>query len=236
MSNLLAVTNATICTRHFTKTRKVTKRFYFSPTPLTRPATKQSASEVHYAELALAIPHDDTGGKTHLNNHLNKLPPPPAYNYFDEPTIYAQIDHGGSFKTVGPHPPAHPSAHTGSTGSTGSSYPLISPVSQHHHHPLTLQLQQDATQPASSHNQHHAPHTPHTPTTASLLQLSQPLGQHPGGAAAVLAHSPLQQQHALPQSPSLSLPCVNGTGSKQYLREIVTVRTPLAFSQQESCV
>ncbi|XP_041761361.1 hemicentin-1 isoform X1 [Anopheles merus] len=204
-----------------------------------------SASEVHYAELALAIPHDDTGGKTHLNNHLNKLPPPPAYNYFDEPTIYAQIDHGGSFGKGVPPPPPPTQSHPGSTlagvGSTGSSsFPLISPVSQqqhhhHHHHPLTLQLQQDATQPAPPHNQHHAPHTPHTPTTASLLQLSQPLGQHPG---AVLAHSPLQLSHALPQSPSASLPSANGGGggSKQYLREIVTVRTPLAFSQQESCV
>uniref|UniRef100_A0A182KDG9 Uncharacterized protein n=1 Tax=Anopheles christyi TaxID=43041 RepID=A0A182KDG9_9DIPT len=204
-------------------------------------STEQSANEVHYAELALAIPHDDTGGKTHLNNHLNKLPPPPAYNYFDEPTIYAQIDHGGSFKTVVPPPSSHPSSTlaVGSIGSAGNSFPLISPVSQqqqqHHHHPLTLQLQQDATQPASSLNQHHAPHTPHTPTTASLLQLSQPLGQHQG--AAVLAHSPLQLSHTLPQSPSTSLPCANGSGSgKQYLREIVTVRTPLAFSQQESCV
>uniref|UniRef100_A0A182VQT6 Uncharacterized protein n=1 Tax=Anopheles minimus TaxID=112268 RepID=A0A182VQT6_9DIPT len=193
-----------------------------------------SANEVHYAELALAIPHDDTSGKNHLNNHLNKLPPPPAYNYFDEPTIYAQIDHGGSFKTVGP--PPHPSATIpSSVGSSAAanSFPLISPVSQqqqHHHHPLTLQLQQDATQPASSHH-HHAPHTPHTPTTASLLQLSQPLAQHHG---AVLAHSPLQLPHNLPQSPSI--PTANGNGSKQYLREIVTVRTPLAFSQQESCV
>ncbi|XP_049286436.1 hemicentin-1 isoform X1 [Anopheles funestus] len=194
-----------------------------------------SANEVHYAELALAIPHDDTSGKNHLNNHLNKLPPPPAYNYFDEPTIYAQIDHGGSFKTVGPPPHPHPSATIPSSvgaSTTGNSFPLISPVSQqqHHHHPLTLQLQQDATQPASSHH-HHAPHTPHTPTTASLLQLSQPLSQHQG---AVLAHSPLQLPHNLPQSPSI--PTANGNGSKQYLREIVTVRTPLAFSQQESCV
>uniref|UniRef100_A0A182N4Z6 Uncharacterized protein n=1 Tax=Anopheles dirus TaxID=7168 RepID=A0A182N4Z6_9DIPT len=195
------------------------------------------SNEVHYAELALAIPHDDTSGKTHLNNHLNKLPPPPAYNYFDEPTIYAQIDHGGSFKTVGP-PPPHPAV---GASAAGNSFPLISPVSQqqhqqqqqHHHHPLTLQLQQDATQPAASH-QHHAPHTPHTPTTASLLQLSQPLAQHHPGAG--LAHSPLQLPHPLPQSPSVP-PAINGSnGSKQYLREIVTVRTPLAFSQQESCV
>ncbi|KFB40641.1 AGAP001824-PA-like protein [Anopheles sinensis] len=200
------------------------------------------SNEVHYAELALAIPHDDNSGKTHLNNHLNKLPPPPAYNYFDEPTIYAQIDHGGSFKPTSGGPPGAP----GGPSATASSFPLISPVSQHSHpphhphshpasghSPLTLPLTQpDGTAAAVAHQQHQhhqqhhlvqpppAQHTPHSPTTASLLQLSQPL-QPP-------QHSPLQ----LP-SPSLQ---PGSNGSKQYLREIVTVRTPLAFSQQESCV
>ncbi|XP_058117922.1 hemicentin-1 [Anopheles ziemanni] len=203
-----------------------------------------SANEVHYAELALAIPHDDNSGKNHLNNHLNKLPPPPAYNYFDEPTIYAQIDHGGSYKPTTGGPPGAP----GGPSATVSSFPLISPVSQHSHlphhphphpgsghSPLTLPLTQpDGTAAAAAaahqqhqhHQQHHhvqpppAQHTPHSPTTASLLQLAQPL-QPP-------QHSPLQ----LP-SPSLQ---PGSNGSKQYLREIVTVRTPLAFSQQESCV
>uniref|UniRef100_A0A182J2A3 Uncharacterized protein n=1 Tax=Anopheles atroparvus TaxID=41427 RepID=A0A182J2A3_ANOAO len=206
-----------------------------------------SANEVHYAELALAIPHDDNSSKNHLNNHLNKLPPPPAYNYFDEPTIYAQIDHGGSFKPSagGATAPGGPSAAVG-------SFPLISPVSQHshapHHHPsqppLTLALQSDGTAtpppppPLSHHHpqhQHHhvqppppAQHTPHSPTTASLLQLTQPLPQHP----LPQQHSPL----APLQLPSPSLQSASNGGGKQYLREIVTVRTPLAFSQQESCV
>ncbi|XP_038121760.1 synaptogenesis protein syg-2 [Culex quinquefasciatus] len=151
-----------------------------------------SSNEVHYAELALAIPHDDNSNKNHLN-HLKKLPPPPAYNYFDEPTIYAQIDHGGStnFKT---------SAAT-------SPYPLISPVTQPVAIPpvlnqsqLTLQLQQQQQQQQQ-----------HTPTT--LLQNHQ-------------QHTPTSLQHPQQQP----------NNNKQYLREIVTVRTPLAFSQQESCV
>ncbi|XP_052863238.1 contactin-4 [Anopheles cruzii] len=185
------------------------------------------ANEVHYAELALAIPasHDESSNKTtHLNNHLNKLPPPPAYNYFDEPTIYAQIDHGGSFKGGAP-----PGAGAGVPGAA-SSFPLISPVSQHsqsHHQrqhlsqsPLTLQLQQpDATPQHHHHHNQHQQHTPHTPTTAALLQLQQQLQPAPA---------------PLLQSPSLQPP--SHSNSKQYLREIVTVRTPLAFSQQESCV
>ncbi|XP_065081716.1 synaptogenesis protein syg-2 [Ochlerotatus camptorhynchus] len=173
-----------------------------------------SSNEVHYAELALAIPHDDSSNKNHLN-HLKKLPPPPAYNYFDEPTIYAQIDHGGSnYKT------------------STSPFPLISPVSQQqgptqqqqqqqslNQSQLTLQLQQQLPTDHHSHSQQHTPtslqnhHQQHTPT--SLQQPPPQLQLH---------QQQQQQQQQLPNN------------NKQYLREIVTVRTPLAFSQQESCV
>lgn len=200
---------------------------------------------MHYAELALAIPpssHDDASNKNHLNNHLNKLPPPPAYNYFDEPTIYAQIDHGGSYKAPpGPGGPAGPPSSV--TGGGVGSYPLISPVSQQslsqrQQSPLTLQLQQDSTQQHHHHmqqQQQQQPHTPHTPTTAALLQLQHPIQPLPPPTS-TLQHSP----HSVPlplQSPSLSTTATSTNGSsKQYLREIVTTRTPLAFSQQESCV
>lgn len=179
--------------------------------------TPQPSNEVHYAELALAIPHDDNSNKNHLN-HLKKLPPPPAYNYFDEPTIYAQIDHGGTnYKT-----------------SSTSPFPLISPVSQQQQQQqpttplqlqslnqsqLTLQLPTDHHSSSGSSHSQQQQHTPtslqnHTPT--SLQQ------QH-------------HQMHQAPPPPApqpLQLP----NNNKQYLREIVTVRTPLAFSQQESCV
>ncbi|XP_035783692.1 hemicentin-1-like [Anopheles albimanus] len=200
-----------------------------------------AANEVHYAELALAIPpssHDDASNK----NHLNKLPPPPAYNYFDEPTIYAQIDHGGSYKAPpGPGGPVGPPSSV--TGGGVGSYPLISPVSQQslsqrQQSPLTLQLQQDSTQQHHHHmqqQQQQQPHTPHTPTTAALLQLQHPIQPLPPPTS-TLQHSP----HSVPlplQSPSLSTTATSTNGSsKQYLREIVTTRTPLAFSQQESCV
>ncbi|XP_055546897.1 synaptogenesis protein syg-2 isoform X2 [Wyeomyia smithii] len=175
-----------------------------------------SSNEVHYAELALAIPHDDNSNKNHLN-HLKKLPPPPAYNYFDEPTIYAQIDHGSGFKTT-----------------STSAFPLISPASQVPAQPvlnqsqLTLQLQhQDhQSQQQQQQQQQHTPaslpnhHQQTTPT--SLQQLHQ------------LHHQQQQQQQQQPQQQQQQQQLPNN--NKQYLREIVTVRTPLAFSQQESCV
>lgn len=51
------------------------------------------SNDVQYAELALQMPKEDI--KNQMNhNHIKKPPPPPAYTaYFDDPTIYAQIDH-----------------------------------------------------------------------------------------------------------------------------------------------
>ena len=48
---------------------------------------------MQYAELALQMPKEEM--KNQMNhNHIKKPPPPPAYTaYFDDPTIYAQIDH-----------------------------------------------------------------------------------------------------------------------------------------------
>ena len=50
-------------------------------------------NDVQYAELALQMPKEEM--KNQMNhNHIKKPPPPPAYTaYFDDPTIYAQIDH-----------------------------------------------------------------------------------------------------------------------------------------------
>lgn len=102
---------------------------------------QQQHDEVHYAELALVIPKMDKQQQQHKNSStLPHSKKPPAYNYFDEPTIYAQIDH---YKTA-----------------TSPFPPLISPVSQ--------------------------------------------------------------QSTLYPTKP--------------FLREIVTIRTPLVFAQQESCV
>lgn len=140
---------------------------------------------MHYAELALQLPND--GNQILMNNlttaqqqqqhqlqlqqqqqqqlqmqlqqTLMQKKQPPAYNYFDEPTIYAQIDH---YKTVAASPFQHP------------------------------QQQQQSQQSIS-------------PQTTIPLQTA---------SAAV---TPQNYQ-------------------KPFLREIVTIRTPVMFTQQESCV
>lgn len=85
---------------------------------------------------------------------------PPAYDYFDEPTIYAQIDH---YKTI--------SSTGGSGGGGGSGNGGATPSSQ-----------------------------PSVVSPSSTI------------------------------STSLQYP------SKPFSREIVTIRTPLIYTQQESCV
>ncbi|XP_055603290.1 hemicentin-1 isoform X2 [Uranotaenia lowii] len=191
-----------------------------------------SSNEVHYAELALAIPHDDNSNKNHLN-HLKKLPPPPAYNYFDEPTIYAQIDHGGSGGGVG----VGVGVGVGGNYKTSSSpYPLISPVSSQMAPTVPQQQQQQSlnqsqlTLPLHQQQQqqlpeHHPGSQHHTPTSLQHHQSQQQLLTPTSSVAALQQLQLTQQQQQLPPN-----------NNKQYLREIVTVRTPLAFSQQESCV
>lgn len=57
--------------------------------------------ELHYAELSIAMPRCLPGDTSSLSKK------PPAYDYFDEPTIYAQIDHYKSTSTAAtsPFPP-----------------------------------------------------------------------------------------------------------------------------------
>ncbi|KAG4069528.1 hypothetical protein HA402_006894, partial [Bradysia odoriphaga] len=106
--------------------------------------------ELHYAELSITMPRNNVVTSDTSNLSAKK---PPAYDYFDEPTIYAQIDH---YKTI--------SSTGGGGGGTPSSQPpsVISPSS----------------------------------TISTSLQYP----------------------------------------SKPFSREIVTIRTPLIYTQQESCV
>lgn len=109
---------------------------------------QQQTDELHYAELSITMPRNNVVTSDTSNLSAKK---PPAYDYFDEPTIYAQIDH---YKTI---------SSTGGGGGTPSSQPsVISPSS----------------------------------TISTSLQYP----------------------------------------SKPFSREIVTIRTPLIYTQQESCV
>lgn len=147
---------------------------------------------MHYAELALQLPKHDGPTQVMMINSssgtLHKLhKKPPAYNYFDEPTIYAQIDH---YKTVVP------------VAASGLAPNNLS-------HPQQQQLQQ---------SQHHHPQQ----QQQQNHQIFPPI------------ISPVSIQ--TPQPPPPPPPASNTVYQKPFLREIVTIRTPLMFTQQESCV
>lgn len=245
--------------------------------------------EVHYAELSLPMPR--TNSKDQIN-HVKK-PPPPAYTYYEEPTIYAQIDHSKGYQPSSssssslhqsrglaiatmPHSSSHHqlpapslnqhqqqqqqlhSPHTvynmaatqtllppGATvrtvvvgPTTGSQFPSViaatSPLSQDHHHQHQLQqLQQQ--QHAVLHHQtlllQHNPAGAAASAAATQTVVHPMVVTGPGGAVATQAIYPNPTPSPLPPSHPNNI-----SNNKQYLREIVTVRTPVAFSQQESCV
>ncbi|XP_055849963.1 hemicentin-1 isoform X2 [Episyrphus balteatus] len=176
-------------------------------------------------------------------NRTKMAAPPPAYDYFDEPTIYAQIDHyktqgstSGSNSSTSPFPPCISSPVSQGTPSTVSPGTVaIYAMPQHpggyhtlpHHHHHQQQQQQHQ-------QQQHAAMTLGHPVTAAVggsvspapthMALKQQQQQSLGSATGIVAAI---------GSPTAAV--VPGMG-KSYSREIVTVRTPLMYSQQESCV
>lgn len=194
----------------------------------------KGTGDVHYAELTLQMPKEETKS---LLNHTKKPPPPPAYSaYFDDPTIYAQIDHcnlnksstlnllgssgqnlnNGSIKTVG--------------SGVGGSLMVTEQNSQYNQliSPLT-----------------HAPSSTLSNQTILISGLSNgssgclnnsgtlPLMSTPTSTATFTSiSSGTTSQYPSNNYQTLPLPSVN----KQFLRDIVAVKTPLSFSEQESCV
>uniref|UniRef100_A0A1I8N8L1 Uncharacterized protein n=1 Tax=Musca domestica TaxID=7370 RepID=A0A1I8N8L1_MUSDO len=207
------------------------------------------------------------------------MAPPPSYDYFEEPTIYAQIDHyknanasASNSSSVSPFPPCISSPNSQGTPSTVS--------------PGTVQMYTLPPHPGGyhtlPHNHHQQNVPPHSSTTASMMQMMGN-AQNSSAAAAGASSStggpyhhgtlpmpPSYQQHQQQQqqqqqqmhlqqlpspplgqvlvssnssglataavtSPSSSISGLSAVG-KSYSREIVTVRTPLMYSQQESCV
>ncbi|KAH8248175.1 hypothetical protein KR038_003986 [Drosophila bunnanda] len=204
----------------------------------------------------------NAGGMQHPHQHA----PPPTYDYdyFEEPTIYAQID---AYKTM--------QVDTGAAGA-GAGACISSPGS--HGTPSTVSpgTVQMYTMPPHPGGYHTLPHNHHAQqagagggpqNSASMMQMQmmqqqqqqQQMHHHPGpvaGPAGNMPMPPTYQQHqqmahgqmlvssnssglasttAAVASPSSSLSGLSGVG-KSYSREIVTVRTPLMYSQQESCV
>jgi len=202
----------------------------------------------------------NAGGLQHPHQHA----PPPTYDYdyFEEPTIYAQIDAYKTMQvdtTVGAGVGGGPGACISSPGSQGTP----STVS-----PGTVQMY---TLPQHPGGYHTLPHNHHAQqqlaggpqNSASMMQMmqqQQQLHHHPASNMPPSYQQHQQNQHQQQQqqmahgqmlvssnssglasttaavaSPSSSLSGLSGVG-KSYSREIVTVRTPLMYSQQESCV
>lgn len=179
------------------------------------------------------MPKDET--KTSLLNHHAKKPPPPAYSaYFDDPTLYAQIDHcnynnksSATATLLGPSGQSlnNGSLKTGTVGIVGVGGGLMMTEQQHSQYnqlisPLTSSsaalCNQTNQMLSSSNNTGTLPFTSTTPTYTSIST---------SGVA-----SPYQSSNYQ------TLPLTTSS-NKQFLRDLVTTtKTPLSFSEQESCV
>lgn len=245
----------------------------------------QPSGEVHYAELSLPMARATSKDQI---NHVKK-PPPPAYTYYEEPTIYAQIDHSKTFQQQHPQAPSVSSRTMAATMPHSSSHHQLPAPSLSHQ-----QMQQSPVvggaataamvqHPSHLHQQQHSPHVVYSmaaqttmlpPGAVTTVVVGAANSPFPPVIAATAATSPMSQQQyhqqqqlhhqtmMLQHNPhSTMVTATQGTtmypaggapgsglgtappphpnnlsNNKQYLREIVTVRTPVAFSQQESCV
>lgn len=252
----------------------------------TQSQANQSGDELHYAELAISrnnatgsgisssskqisatatvstatvAPAAPTGNyEIKYTDTKNTLPnKPPAYDYFKEPTVYAQIDHFKTLQHKTHSPSSSMTMSMSNSASASNAYQLHHsnvphPNNQYHQQPPQMQLQQQA-QPHSqlqygsdnSYNMRNSSNNSMgsgsghalnnsgsngTLSNSNTLTFSNQSIQSPSSSSTVYysgnpAQSQQQQQQAL----------TNNT-SKQYSREIVTIRTPLLCSQQESCV
>lgn len=242
-------------------THRLTKRndffFFLSPPRRSRPPSCPSPSltiqpdELHYAELSITMPRNyasgGSGGAMICQPGVSTAGiDPPAYEYFVEPTVYAQIDH---FKTMPrgtmvTSPAGHiitpSSSYQGPMASmphhTMAAHTLAHPS---HHHQMAMHMQQSHPQQQQQQQQHIQLQQTGAYATAG--------GGHGPGASVILKQSPTTYQTIVNHTPHQTQLGVAGTpvgtaataatAQNPYgSREIVTVRTPLLYSQQESCV
>jgi hypothetical protein len=173
------------------------------------------------------MPKEET--KSLLNHTKKPPPPPPAYSYFDDPTIYAQIDHCNFSKssTANLLGSSGQSLNNGSLKTVGGSLMM--------------------TEQNSQFNQLISPLT-HTPSSTISNQTILISGNSIGSSGCISNSGTLSltssttptatftsisaSQYPSSNYQTLPLP----TANKQFLRDVVTVKTPLSFSEQESCV
>jgi hypothetical protein len=188
------------------------------------------ASDVHYAELTLQMPKEETKS---LLNHSKKPPPPPAYSaYFDDPTIYAQIDHCNFSKssTANLLGSSGQSLNNGSlktVGSVGGSLMMTEPNTQFNQ--VLSPLTHTPSSTLSNQTMLISGNSIGSSGTLSLSSSTTPTATFTSISAGTTSQYPSSNYH----TQTLPLPSAN----KQFLREIVTAKTPcLSFSEQESCV
>lgn len=173
-----------------------------------------------------------------LLNHTKKPPPPPAYcNYFDDPTIYAQIDHCNFSKssTANLLGSSGQSLNNGSlktVGSGGASLMMTEQSSQFNQvlSPLTHTPSSTLSNQTMliSGNSIGSSGCISNSGTLSLTSSTTPTATFTSISAGATSQYPSSNYH----TQTLPLP----SASKQFLRDIVTAKTPLSFSEQESCV
>lgn len=173
------------------------------------------------------MPKEET--KT-LLNHTKKPPPPPAYSmgaYFDDPTIYAQIDHCNFSKSS----TANLLGSSGQSLNNGSlktvQFGMMSESSTQFNQ-LMSPLTHTPSSTLSNQTMLISGNSIGSSGTLSLTSSTTPTATFTSISAGTASQYPSSNYH----TQTLPLPAAN----KQFLRDIVTTKTPLSFSEQESCV
>lgn len=158
---------------------------------------------------------------------------PPAYDYFNEPTVYAQIDH---FKTMPTTVSIQSTSMTNSSSAT-----TVTPANT-----VGYQMQLLPSQSAYHQQHDHAQAQQSNQHTDVGGQRSITCGGSNNGTGS--GNGTLSNSNTITfssiQSPSSSSTTSyqnnhnqhTTTSVKPFSREIVTIRTPLLYTQQESCV
>lgn len=187
--------------------------------------------------MTTASTSSGTGNYDIYTDTKNTLPKnPPAYDYFNkESTVYAQIDHFKTLQHKSNSAATMPSTALPNSASASNAYQL------HHQQPIGQPYQ--STSPYQSQVQANL-----QLQCGSDTNYNTRISNNNSGSNGTLSNSNTLTFSSI-QSPSSSNVFYNNatntaqpqqsvatTTSKQYSREIVTIRTPLLCSQQESCV
>lgn len=149
---------------------------------------------------------------------------PPAYDYFNEPTVYAQIDH---FKTM-PSNVHHTASHSSIVGAIASSSSNSPAAANCGHNAGVAGIGIGGGITASS-----STLTKKSPSNVTVSAYQMPHSLQLSNSN-TLTFSSIQSPTS--SNASYQNQATSTTSTKPFSREIVTIRTPLLYTQQESCV